>query len=90
MLFRRVLFCCIMAAREATGINARRGKKAMDIIMHVQEITLHVQQQAVFLDTATLYLQRIMQLIAGGFLIFVECVSVDVQRCRDLRVTEEA
>lgn len=48
MLFGRVLFCRIMAAREATGINARRGKKAMDIIMHVQEITLHVQQQAVF------------------------------------------
>ena len=36
-----------------------------------------------------LYLQRIMQLVAGGFLIFVECVSVDVQRCRDLRVPEE-
>ena len=24
-----------------------------------------------------------MQLVAGGFFIFVECVSVDVQRCRD-------
>ena len=89
-MFGRVLFCCIMAAREATGINARRGKKAMDIIMHVQEITLHVQQQAVFLDTATLYLQRVMQLIAGGFFVFIECVGVDVQRCRDLRVAEEA
>ena len=30
-----------------------------------------------------------MQLVAGGFFIFVECVSVDVQRCRDLRVPEE-
>lgn len=36
-----------------------------------------------------LYLQRIMQLVAGGFFIFVECVGVDVQRCRDLRVPEE-
>ena len=88
-MFGRVLFCRIMAVREATGINARRGKKAMDIIMHVQEITLHVQQQAVFLDTATLYLQRIMQLVAGSFFVLIECVSVDIQRCRDLRVTEE-
>ena len=88
-MFGRVLFCRIMAAREATGINARRGKKAMDIIMHVQEITLHVQQQAVFLDTATLYLQRIMQLVAGSFFVLVERVSVDIQRCRDLRVPEE-
>ena len=37
-----------------------------------------------------LYLQRVMQLIAGGFFVFIECVSVDVQRCRDLRVAEEA
>ena len=55
---------------------------------HGQPILMTLRQ-AVFLDTATLYLQRIMQLVAGGFFIFVECVSVDVQRCRDLRVPEE-
>ncbi len=70
-----------MATREAIGINVRCGKRIMDIIVHMQEITLHVQQQTVFWDTATLYLQRIMQLVAGGFFVFIECVSVDVQRC---------
>lgn len=43
-MFGRVLFCCIMAVREATGINVRCDKKTMNIIMHVREITLHVQQ----------------------------------------------
>ena len=37
----------------------------------------------------SLYLQRIMQLIAGGFLIFAECVGVDIQRGGELAVAED-
>ena len=38
----------------------------------------------------SLYLQRIMQLVAGGFFVLVECVRVNIQRGRRLAVTEKS
>ena len=38
--------------------------------------------QLLVYNLLSLYLQRIVQLIAGGFLVLIECVGVDIQRCR--------
>ena len=34
--------------------------------------------------------QTTLHNLAGSFLVLIERVGVDIQRCRDLRVTEEA
>lgn len=45
-MLERVLFCCIMAVREAARANIYMQRKKMNIIMHVRESSSHVQQSS--------------------------------------------
>ena len=67
MLFERVLFCCIIATRMAAWANIMCSEKNEHNYARAGKFLARAAMSSV-LDTAALYLQRVMQLVAGGFL----------------------